>query len=472
VKRRFQLDGSLAQRLLLVLVATLTMVAIGLGAGGAVLIERVVEQSFDKLLGASVRAIADTIAPEHGDVTLEIPPSALEMLEDPQRDNVYYSVRQAQRLLTGYAELPAISAAAIQPGQTVFRYATFRAQDVRIAAEARRVPHMPDLVVVEVAQTLGERRALAWMMLAGLIILEVSFVGFAALLVWPALSWSLRPVNRLRQEIDARPADHANFSPLDLRYTPHEVAGLVAGFNGLLKRLADAVAGMRQFTSDASHQMRTPLAILKTHVAVLKSQVDSGSAGAKSLTDVQNAVTRLELLLTRLITLARADEAVGGGIKRAAVDLRAVVAHVVGDLLPQSVQRDITIDVNSEERAVWAWAEPLLAAEILSNLVDNAIRYNRPGGHIWISIVEREGRAGVSVEDDGPGVPLEEQERVQERFYRLPRDQAQQGSGLGLSIVKTLAEALRARVTLESRSEGQGLRVSIEFDSYRSGTPN
>jgi two-component system sensor histidine kinase TctE len=470
VKPRIWLVGSLAQRLLLVLVATLTLVAIGLGAGGALLIERVVEQSFDKLLGASVRAIADTIAPEHGDVTLEIPPSALEMLEDSHRDNVYYNVRQGQRLLTGYAELPAL--AAVEPGRTVFQYATVRGQRVRIAADARRIPYMPDLVVVEVAQTLGERRALEWVMLAGLIALESTFVAFAALLVWPALKWSLRPVNNLREEIDARPADHANFSPLDLTRTPRELVGLVAGFNRLLRRLEEAVSGMRQFTSDASHQMRTPLAILKTHVAVLMSQMISLNIGAQSLTDIDNAVTRLQLLLTRLLTLARADEAVGAGIRRSAVDLRVVITHVVEGLLPQAASRDITIDVIAEERAVWAYAEPVLATEILANLVDNAIRYNHAKGQIWISIVEHEGYVSVAVEDNGPGVPVEQQEKILERFYRLPRDHAQQGSGLGLSIVKTLAEALSAQVKLSSRPQGDGLIALVKFQYFQGNPPN
>jgi two-component system sensor histidine kinase TctE len=372
-------------------------------------------------------------------------------------------------LITGYAELPAI--AAVDPERIVFRYATVRAQRVRIAAVARRVPYMPELVVVEVAQTLGERHALEWVMLAGLIALEVAFVAFAALLVWPALKWSLRPVNNLREEIDARPADHANFSPLDLTRTPRELVGLVAGFNGLLRRLEEAVAGMRQFTSDASHQMRTPLAILKTHVAVLKSQLDLKSVSSQSLIDIDNAVTRLQLLLTRLTTLAHADEAVGAGIRRGAVDLRILVTHVVEDLVPQAATRDITIDVSSAERPVWAYAEPVLATEILTNLVDNAIRYNRAQGHIWISILEHGAHVSVTVEDNGPGVPQEQQTKILERFYRLPRDQAQQGSGLGLSIVKTLAEALSAQITLSSRLEGEGLLALVKFESFRGIPP-
>jgi two-component system sensor histidine kinase TctE len=463
--RALRSGRSLTQRLLWVLITTLSAVALALGLGGSLLIHRVVERSFDKLLGASVRAIAETIAPERGDVSLDVPPSALGMLEDDQRDNVYYVVRQANRVLTGYEDLPTVTMAGVPTGQTLFRYANFRSQRVRIASEARRLPRMPDLVVVEVAQTLGERHALEMVMLAALTVLEGLFVAFAAVLVWPALKWSLRPVNRLRDEIDARPAHHANFAPLDLQQTPVELLGLVTGFNHLLSRLENAVARMRQFTSDASHQMRTPLAVLKTHVAVLSNHLPQSSAANSSLADVSGALTRLQLLLTRLTTLARADAAAGGGIKVTRVDLRTVVTQVAGELVPLAAQRNITISVNAESRPAWARAEPVIAAEILTNLVDNAVRYNAMDGSVWISITEDAQFVTVSVEDDGPGVPQPEQARIFERFYRLPRDQAQQGSGLGLPIVRTLAEALRAQVEVLTPPNGRGLRISVRFSA-------
>jgi two-component system sensor histidine kinase TctE len=447
------------------MITALSAVAIGLGAVGTVLINRIVEQSFDKLLGASVQEIAATVAPERGSFTFDIPTAALGMLENDQRDNVYYSVRQGNRLLTGYADLAAVSLAGIRPGETGFGYLSYHGQRVRIAAEPRYLPRMSDPVVVQVAQTLGERQSLALVMLAALYLLELSFVVIAGLLVWPTLKWSLRPVNRIREELDARPADHANFAPLDLRNAPTELVGLVGGFNHLLKRLEGVVAGMRQFTADASHQMRTPLAVLKTHLAVLSKHVSPGSPDASALKDVNGAVTRLESLLTRLIKLAHADEAARGGIARSRIDLRTVITQVAGDLIPLAAQRDISLSVNAEQRPAWVYAEPVIAAEILTNLLDNAIRYNLPGGSVCISVHEAAQSVGMSVEDDGPGIPPAELQHIFERFYRLPRDQAQPGSGLGLSIVKTLSEALHARVSIETPATGHGLRVSVQFES-------
>jgi two-component system sensor histidine kinase TctE len=180
---------------------------------------------------------------------------------------------------------------------------------------------------------------------------------------------------------------------------------------------------------------------------------------------VEGAVTRLEALLTRLITLAHAEEAVGGGISRSRIDLRTVITQVAGDLLPLAARRDITLIVNAEQRPVWVHAEPIIAVEIFTNLLDNAIRYNEPAGTVCISIHEQAGTASVSVEDDGPGIPEAERKHVFERFYRLPRDQAQPGSGLGLSIVRTLSEALHADVSIAAPPNGRGLRVTVRLES-------
>jgi len=460
-------NWSLSRRLLWVMIIALTALAIGLGVVGTLLISRVVEESFDKLLGASVQEIAGSVTLERGNVIFNIPPSAFGILENEQRDSVFYSIRQGDRLLTGYEDLPIVVPDDARPGVRAYEYVDYRGQRTRIAVEARYLPRMSDPVVVQVAQTLGERRSLLFVILVALYALELSFIVIGALLIWPALKWSLSPVRRLREELDARPTDQANFEPLDLHYAPAELGSLIRGFNHLLKRLEGTLADVRQFTADASHQMRTPLAVVKTHLTLLEPHVPPETPGAKSLEDFRVSVAHLELLLTRLISLAHADETARGGIARSRIDLREVITVVTGELLPQAVQSDITLSVNAKERPIWVVAEPVLAAEILSNLVDNSIRYNRPGGNVCISVEETAKTVILSIEDDGPGIPEADQKHIFERFYRLPRDREKRGSGLGLSIVRTLGGALHASVAIETPSDGRGLRVSVEFESAK-----
>lgn len=451
---------SLLRRLLWTLVGSLTAVAIVLGAGGAWLIDRIVEGTADRLLGASARAIAETLAVEDGEITLDIPLFALGMLENNARDNVYYSVRHGSDLITGYPDLPYTTPRAIDVDQSTFRYARYRGAPVRIAAEARSLPRVQDAIVVQVAETLDARRELARRMLVGLAFLEAVLVGFAALLVWPAIRWGLRPVTRLREQMDARPATRADFAPLPLSGVPSELAGLVVGFNDLLHRLETSVEGMRRFTADASHQMRTPLAILRTHLALVRKHGTETDAGRASLADVQLATDRLQSLLTGLVALARSEDA--GGETLPEIDLRDAVKDVTAHYRSLAEGAGVELRVATPAQALRARAEPLLLAELIGNLVDNAIRYNQPGGRVDVRLAGHP-RPTIDVLDDGPGIPPDQRDRVLERFYRMPRDQQHPGSGLGLPIAEALARRLSATLTLSAGDNGRGLKVTVGF---------
>jgi two-component system, OmpR family, sensor histidine kinase TctE len=445
---------SLTQRLLWGLVGSLAAVAVALGAGGAWLINRIVEGTSDRLLGASVRAIAETLEVEDGKLTLDLPPFALGMLENNERDNIYYNVFQDGRLVTGYPDLPQSPPMAAETSS--FRYESYRGSRIRIAAEARSLPRVQGVIVVQVAETLDSRLALARQMMIGLAALEFLLVAIAALLVWPTLRWSLRPVTRLRRAMDEHGAD---FQPLSTQGVPVELDGLVGGFNSLLERLSSSVEGMRRFTADASHQMRTPLTILRTHLAILKKHGSESDAGRQSVADIEHATSRLQGLLTGLITLARAEEAPLQGMATM-TDIKAVVREVSERLAPLAVEAGVQLDTRLPKARLRSRVDALLLSEILSNLVDNAIRYNRAGGVVRLSAEGTE-RICVAVEDDGPGVPASERAHVFKRFYRLHRDQPRQGSGLGLSIVEALSRQIGAEVMITDPRELHGLRAEL-----------
>lgn len=451
---------SLVRRLLLMLVGSLSVVAVLLGAGGAWLINGIVERTNDRLLGASARAIAETLAVEDGEITLDLPPFALGMLENTERDNIYYSVRRGGALITGYPDLAPAPPDSVQVEQSSFRYDTFRGMRIRVAAEARRLPRIPETVVVEVAETLEARHDLAARMLAGLAALEAAFVLIAALLVWPAVRWSLRPVTRLRQEMDDRRAD---FAELPLSGVPVELAGLVGGFNALLQRLEASVEGMRRFTADASHQMRTPLAILRTHLGVLRKHPPATEAGRASVADIAHATDRLQSLLTGLVILARAEDMATAPL-RPDVDLVALTRLAAAEHAPAAAKGRIQLELDTPPGPIRVATDPLLLNELLSNLIDNAIRYNRRHGHVVVRVGRDERGAVLEVEDDGPGVPAGDRERIFQRFYRLPRDQERTGSGLGLSIARALSARLDIALSVADGRDGKGLCVTAVFN--------
>lgn len=457
----FPLGRSLTARLASALVGSLALVALALGAGGAAFIEKTAEQAGDRLLGVSPKQIADTLAVENGRITLDVPPSALSLLETPAQDSIYYGVWHGDEFLTGYADLPRPPTSALAVEGESFRYGRFHGAPIRIAAEVRRLPRIKGPVLVEVAETLGARRGLSRSMLIGLAALEAAFVATAALLVWPTLHWALRPLTALQRQMDRQPAAGAEqFARLQTNQVPIELLGLVSGFNALLDRLDAAIVRMRAFTADASHQMRTPLAVLRTHIAVLRPHVKP--KGVAALDDVELAAARLQHLLTSLIVLARADETSDVDRLKTQADLREVAARVVADLDHEVRKLGINLRIESAGPCLVA-ADPLVAAEILKNLVDNAIKYNRPGGEVLVSLKLAAGEVVMTVEDDGPGIPPEHREQALQRFFRLSRDQHHPGSGLGLPIVNALTRSFGGRLELQTREAARGLKVTVSF---------
>jgi two-component system sensor histidine kinase TctE len=225
---------------------------------------------------------------------------------------------------------------------------------------------------------------------------------------------------------------------------------------------------MRRFTADASHQMRTPLAVLRMHLDLIRRRGAVGGEDRAALDDVDGAARRLERLLAQLIALARADEggqpgAGGGGV----ADLAAVVAEVVAERAPAALAAGVEVQLERPPAPVPVRADAFLIGEMAANLLDNAVRYNRPGGTALVRVASGDGEAMIEIEDEGPGIPDAERSRVFDRFHRIERKGGPEGTGLGLAIVRALADRLGARVELCDPAKGFGLLVRVHFRRER-----
>ena len=449
------MQSSLRQRLtywllgpLLLLVAAGTFVSYHIALNAA-------NKAYDAALLDPVLAIASHLRRSGNDVELDLPSIAIEALRIDTEDRVYYAVLGAggERLVAGTARLPA-PPEKLHPGEHTFFDATLEGERVRVAARAVQVEN-DVTAVVEVAETLIKRDKLVLELLVASAVPQVLIAFAAVALLWLGIGQGLRPLARLRGEIAAR-------SPKDLRPVseqdkPEEVRSLVGALNQLLSRLNAAIASQQRFIANAAHQLRTPLAGLKTHAELARREPSTSEL--RSLLDmIAGETQRTSHLVNQLLTLARAEP--GEAPSGQPVNLHEIVARDVRDWVQRAVGKNI--DLGFELEDAWTLGEPLLLRELAANLLDNALAYTQAGGSVTLRTGVRDGESMLEVEDNGPGIPESERQKVFERFYRVAATGGE-GCGLGLSIVSEIAGRHNARVDLAKPPGGQGTLIRVVF---------
>jgi two-component system OmpR family sensor kinase len=267
----------------------------------------------------------------------------------------------------------------------------------------------------------------------------------------------LRPLSSISSALRARTP--SALEPLPQRDLPEELVPLVGSLNDLLQRLNRALEARRQFVADAAHELRSPLTAVQLQLQLVK-RAGSGEERAAALERLERGVQRSTRLVQQLLTLARQDPQ-EPEVDRASVDLDRLAHELIADFEPMAQHHRLTLALESQGPAHIRGDRESLRV-MLSNLVDNAIRYTPSGGRVDVSVYPEAGGIVVEVLDTGPGIPAAERERVFDRFYRRPGT-AVSGSGLGLALVKNIADRHRARIVLDAGQQGRGLAVRVIF---------
>lgn len=274
----------------------------------------------------------------------------------------------------------------------------------------------------------------------------------------------LKSINRLSEEINRRSID--DLQPLDVTGLTTEVAPVVTRINDLLLRLDDSMQAQKRFIGHAAHQIRTPLSGLKLESELmlagdLPDDVRERAQRIKFVTD------RMIRLGQQLLVLARADSSIRPQDSFERLDLAEWARLSASEWIPATRAEHIDLQLSAPEDPIWVDADPLLLEEMLSNLIDNALRYGAGAHYIRIQVGATP--PSLVVEDDGVGIDVDDRERVFEAFYRSPRAPTG-GSGLGLAIVREIARAHGGWWSLVSRPEFSGTRISVVFPGPRKGT--
>lgn len=313
--------------------------------------------------------------------------------------------------------------------------------------------------LIHVAERADEREELARDIAGNLLKPLLFSLPLLALLLWVAVARGLHPLDRLAGEVERR--DPETLSPLDIEAAPHEVLPLIERLNRLFARINDTIQRERRFTADAAHELRTPVAGIKAQAQVARA----ATAEAERIHALDNAILgcdRATHLIEQLLTLARVDALDISGAEPCR--LKEIAAGEIALIAPAALAKGVHIELTegSEISSAGVLGNPELLRILMRNLIDNAVRHTLPGTTVQVNIYQEAGVACLSVSDDGPGIPEQEMARVSERFYRPAGTQAS-GSGLGLSIVKRIAEMHDASVRFKRANNGHGLCVTVAW---------
>src|SRR5213596_2978268 len=400
-------------------------------------------------------ALADRIHVRDGALAVDLPSAAEQILRTDQFDTIYYLVRDPSgRLIAGDAGIPPPPVAQRPQDRSVFYDATYR--DTKVRAAALLAPCGGQICTVTVAETTRKRDRLVREILLGSVMPQALLAVLTLALVWFGVARGLAPLERLSGEI--RKLSPRDLRPIEPALAPAETHPLIEALNQLLVQVEESNRNQQRFLANAAHQLRTPLAGLRTHAELALAQPLPEETRAE-IEQVHSATVRIARLANQLLALARAEP--GGRVEpHSAVDLKGLAEGAADEWVHSALARDL--DLGFELAPASVRGDAFLLREALGNLVHNSIEYVPRGGHITVRTGARNGRPFMEIEDDGSGIPPQERGRVLERFYRMPGTTGT-GSGLGLAIVREIAAGHGAALEISHGMGGRGCRVAITF---------
>jgi two-component system, OmpR family, sensor histidine kinase TctE len=399
-----------------------------------------VRASYDQRLAETARTLASSVRSD---------PQTLQEHAAPYN---YLITGSEGIVISGDPRLPVAP-----PGSGGLSYADSRLDGHALRIVTLRTRTRDRVNTVTVAEADESRTGPGHFILASTWLVDFIQVDVTLLIVWIGVHFGLKPVVAVRRQIESRSA--RELRPLDTASVPTEVRPLVDAINLLFEMLNGAARNQRQFVADTAHQLRTPIAGLLGSLQVLMREPAAEPIQGR-LASLYEGVQRLSHSANQLLVLARADPSTSLAEGFRKTDLKAIVERVVERNVDRAVE--CGLDLGVESLPASADGNARLLDDLLSNLLDNALKYTPSGGRVTVRCGYENGAPYLEVEDDGPGIPESERSRVRERFYRIPGSPPG-GCGLGLAIVDEIARLHAARLSIETGSGGRGVGFKMSF---------
>lgn len=412
---------------------------------------------YDRSQSDDVITLANQISTNDGEVHVNLPDAALTWLLANEGDQVYYRVSDLRtgKPVVGNWDFGFLKAAATYSDQIQFSDIDSDQLHLRVARLLRNIEPNKVPVLIELAETTGKRDRVRSAILGTTIIFMITIIAVAVGLVWREVRNAFEPLQVIEKEVSLRTS--SDLSPLDANSAPAEVHGLIVSFNDMMSRVSTAIKAQDNFIANAAHQLRTPLAGLRLQ-AQLALKIDDPESIHSKLLDIEASATRTAHLIEQLLALAKAETPYMAN-DLTTVNLEQIAYQVIERYLPLADKYEADLGFEGNNLPCRIKANPILIEELLGNLVDNAIRYG--GKNITISTDADAHRVALTVSDDGKGFEALEISRAFERFYRSDSTN-QTGAGLGLAIVREVADRYQAVIDLQSEP-GKGSRFEVIF---------
>lgn len=482
-----QAGVSLARQLLLWVLLPQMVLWVAGGVGSYKFAAGYANQAVDDSLLQASRSLARQLKPIGNGLLIDFPRAAQDVLEaDPSDRQLYMVSSPPGQFILGNQALPPPPAfsgagAKAQPllNKPYFYDGTMPEHDrgARHAASGQPLRLValylrfgedgsaPQTMLVQVARSSANREELAQRILVDMLLPMSILILLLTVIVWLGIRAGLSPLARLRQQVEGRaPTDLA---PLQLASAPRELWSLATAINTLLSAVQNTVATQKRFIGDAAHQLRTPLAGLKSQTEIALQSTTDPELRAR-LQRVHDSATRSAHLVNQLLTLARAEPESVMAQDRQRFDLHRMAQTLTAEWVPRALKAQIDLGMDElSTQAVWVHANELLIREALTNLIDNALHYAGAGSQVTVRVLPSPvtlehlstPMAVLEVIDNGPGIPAGDKDRVFERFVRAT--DAGNGCGLGLAIVKEIVERHAGQVELSDAHPGLCVRVRL-----------
>ncbi|CAG1017245.1 two-component system, OmpR family, sensor histidine kinase TctE [Burkholderiaceae bacterium] len=427
--------------------------------------ERYANKAIDASLTTATRALSRQVKPIGNGLFIDFPKAAQDIIEADPDDRVYYMVSTPPgQFILGNKQLPPPNIVDPKLEEPYFYDGRIgdEAGALQVRVSALYLAYGDDgkqRMLVQIARSRTSREQLAGQILVDTALPLSALIALMSVIVWGGIRTGLAPLWRMRALVEDRAPN--DLTPIELDAAPLEVRALAKAINTLLAEVRESVTAQKRFISDAAHQLRTPLAGLKSQTELALNETDDPVLKER-LQRVNQSAARSAHLVNQLLTLARAEPESAGLHGKARFDMRKLAADLSAELVPRAIAAgvDLGFEGGSDESPLHVMGNASLMREALTNLIDNAIRYAGRGKVVTVGVQAHGPQVVVTVEDNGPGLPEADRERVFQRFVRATYDGT--GCGLGLSIAKEIATRHGGTVVLEA-AHPTGLRAVIRL---------